>query len=138
MKDRETHPKAAGGNAAFIGILVCVVICGVMAAGCSSFSTKGNISSLEEGIVITTGDGNIGPNFASYPVTIKNTAIFSVKDVRLQADLLDITGGGETVLSSQEIDAGSFAPGESRTVDVEFRLIRLIGKDVELRVTRVG
>lgn len=129
---------AAGENAACMGILVCAMICGVMAAGCSSLSANGDASSPEDGLMITIDDGNIGANFASYPVTVKNNGIFSVKDVRLKADLMDVTGGGETVLSTQEIDAGSFAPGESRTVDVVFRLIKLTGKDVDLRVTRIG
>lgn len=133
-----THQRAAGKHAARLGILVCMVVCGVMAAGCSSLPTNGSMPSLEEVIVITTGPGNVGPNFASYPVTVENTAFFTVNDVRLQADLLDVTGGKEMVITTQEIDAGSFAPGEVRTVNVEFKLIKLTGKDVELRVTRAA
>ncbi|WFN33669.1 hypothetical protein L1S32_07380 [Methanogenium sp. S4BF] len=137
MVQERTHQKAAGKHAVCLGMLVCMVVCGVMAAGCSSLPTNGTIPSLEEVIVITAGSGNVGANFASYPVTVENVAFFTVKDVRLQAELLDVAGGKETVIATQEIDAGSFAPGEVRTVNVEFKLIKLTGKDVELRVTRV-
>ncbi|GAB7014691.1 hypothetical protein JCM10550A_00570 [Methanogenium cariaci] len=108
-----------------------------MAAGCSSLPGNTALPSLEEDIVITTGDGKVGQNFASYPVMVENKGILSVADIRLQAELLDVTGGGETLLASQEIDAGSYEPGEVRTMDVVFRLIKLTGKDVHIRVTRM-
>ena len=136
MIQRRTHLTAAGGHAVCLGILVCAIVCAVMAAGCSSLPVDTNLPSFEDDIVITIEAGNVGQNFASYPVTIENKGILSV-DIRLQADLLDVTGGGETVLASQEIDAGSYDPGEVRTVMVNFNLIKLRGKDIDLRVTRV-
>ena len=127
----------AGESAVCFGVLVCAVVCGVMIAGCSSLPVDTALPSFEEDIVITTGAGHVGQNFASYPVTIENKGILSVADIRLQADLLDVTGGGETVIASQEIDAGSFDPEEVRTVNVDFKYIKLSGKDVEIRVARV-
>ena len=137
MVQERIRLTTAGEYAVCLGILVCAVVCGVMAAGCSSLQENTALPSFEEDIVITTGDGNVGRNFASYPVTIENRGILAVNDVRLQADLLDVTGGGETVLASQVVNAGSFEPNEVRTVDVQFRLIKLTDRDVALRVVRV-
>ncbi|KAF1078531.1 DUF4382 domain-containing protein [Methanogenium sp. MK-MG] len=137
MIQKRTHLTAARGHAACLGILVCAMVCGVMAAGCSSLPVNTTLPSFEEDIVITTGAETVGRNFASCPVTIENKGILSVADIHLQADLLDVTGGGETILASQEIDAGSYDPGEVRTVNVDFKLIKLTGKDVRIRVTRM-
>ncbi len=137
MIKRRTHLTAAGEHAVYPGILAWVMVWGVMAAGCSSLPINTTLPSFEEDIVITTGAGQVGQNFASYPVMVENKGIFSTADIRLQADLLDVTGGGETLLKSQEINAGSFDPGEVRTVNVDFKLIKLTGKDVAIRVTRV-
>jgi len=137
MVQEKMRLTAAGECAVCLGVLVCVVACGVMAAGCSSLQENTAVPSFEEDIVITIGDGNVGRNFASYPVTVENRGILVVDDVRLQADLVDVTGGGETVLASQVVNAGSFDPKEIRTIDVQFRLIKLTDKDVELRVTWV-
>ena len=138
MVQGRMHQKALGGHAVCLGVLICAVVCGVMAAGCSSLPVNTAMPSFEEDILVTVGDGNIGRNFASYPVTVENSGILSVDEVRLRADLLDVTGGGETVFASQEVDAGSFEPGEVRIVTVDFKLIKLTDKDVELRVTRTG
>ncbi len=137
MVQRKTHQKSVWGHTGCLGMLICAVVCGVMAAGCSSLPFDTAMPSFEEDIVIITGDGHVGQNFASYPVTIENKGILSVANIRLQADLLDVTGGGETVIASQEIDAGSFDPEEVRTMNVDFKLIKLSGKDVEIRVARV-
>lgn len=142
MIQRRADLTARGGHAVCLGILACAMVWGgVMAAGgCSSLPGNTALPSLEEDIVITTGgDGKVGQNFASYPVMVENKGgILSVADIRLQAELLDVTGGGETLLASQEIDAGSYEPGEVRTMDVVFRLIKLTGgKDVHIRVTRM-
>lgn len=126
-----------GEYAVCLGVLVCMVACGVLAAGCSSLQDNTALPSFEEDIAITIGEGNVGRNFASYPVTIENRGILVVDDVRLQADLLDVTGGGETVIASQVVNAGSLEPNEIRTIEVQFRLIKLTDKDVDLRVARV-
>lgn len=107
-----------------------------MTAGCSSLSENTALPSFE-GVQVTTGEGQVRANYAAFPVTLENSGILEVSDIRLQADLLDVTGGGETILASQEVDAGSLEAGENRTVTVEFRMIRLIDKDVDLRVTRI-
>lgn len=128
---------AGGGRAGLYGMLVCMVLCGVMGAGCSSLSDDSAFQS-GDAVFITIGEGEVRANYAAYPVTIENRGFLGSSSIRLQADLLDVTGGGETVLASQEVDAGSLEPGENKTVTVEFRLIRLFDKDVDLRVTRIG
>ncbi|MDE4907958.1 hypothetical protein L0665_04960 [Methanogenium marinum] len=138
MEQDRTYQKSVLGHTACFGVLICVVVCGVMGAGCTSLPFDTAIPSFEEKIVITTGSGNVASNHAIYPVTVENTGDLTVNDVFLQADLLDVTGGSEMVLASQEIDAGSYDPKEVRTVNVEFKLIKLTGKNVEIRVTRMG
>ena len=137
MTQRRIHIAAVGEHAVCLGMLVCAVIFGVMAAGCSSLPFNETFSSFEEEIVITPGEGHIGLNSVSYPVTVKNIAVIAVGDVRLNVDLLDVTGGGETVVASKEIEAGSFDPKEERVVTVDFKLIKTAGKDFAIRVTRV-
>jgi len=137
MVQKRTHQKSVWGHTGCLGMLICAVVCGVMAAGCSSLPFDTAMPSFEEKIVITTGSGNVGSNHAAYPVTVQNTGDLTVTDVCLKADLLDVTGGCEMVLASQEIDVGSFDPEEVRTVNVDFRLIKLTGKNVEIRVARV-
>jgi len=131
------HQYSGGKRAGLYGMLVCMVCCGVMGAGCSSLSDHSALPS-GEAVSITIGEGQVRANYAAYPVMLENRGFLGESDIRLQADLLDVTGGGETVLASQEVDAGSLEPGENKTVTVEFRLIRLVDKDVDLRVTRIG
>ena len=137
MVQDKLQQNSVWGHAVCSGLLICMVVCGVMAAGCSSLPFDTAMPSFEEKIVITTGPGNIGSNHAAYPVTVENTGDLTVNDIRLKVDLLDVTGGGETVLASQEIGAGSFEPNEVRTLNVDFKLIKLSGRDVNIRVTRV-
>lgn len=137
MVQRGTHQNFLGKNTVCLGLLACVVFCGVMAAGCSALTENTALPSFEEKISITIGEGQVRANFASYPINLENKGVFSVPDVCLQADLVDVTGGDETVIASQEVDAGSLEPGEVRTVTVEFRLIKLTGKNVDLRVIRI-
>ena len=137
MVQRRTHQNVLGKTAVCFGLLACAVLCGVMAAGCSALTENTALPSFEENISITIGEGEVRANFASYPITLENNGVFSVPDVRLQADLVDVTGGDETIISSQEVDAGSLEPGEVRSVTVEFRLIKLTGRNVDLRVVRI-
>lgn len=137
MVQRRTHQNVLGKAAVCFGLLACAVLFGVMAAGCSALTENTALPSFEENISITIGEGEVRANFASYPITLENNGVFSVPDVRLQADLVDVTGGDETIISSQEVDAGSLEPGEVRSVTVEFRLIKLTGRNVDLRVVRI-